>query len=160
ESTKSAPVAKDNLEVVVVATKKSFAANETPTFEFTYTNRTPKDPKAFQAFKLFDIGFEVRSWSCIDAKGRTFKIEWPREFAARQPVQTAVLEAGQSQVQKQSMVGSVKAGDAQAESLPPGKYRVSATISFSAGKEEKPTGIRFWTGEMVTAPVTIEIAEK
>lgn len=159
EPKKAAPALKDNLEVTVAPTKKSFAADEVPNFDFTYANRTPKDPTAFQAFQLYDIGFEVLSWSCTDAQGRTFKADTPREFDARPFAKTPVLEAGQSHVQKHPMRGPFKTGDAKAESLPPGKYRVSATIRFAAGREAKPTGIRFWTGELTTTPVEIEIAK-
>jgi RNA polymerase sigma factor (sigma-70 family) len=159
EPKKAAPAMKDNLEVTVVPTKKTFAADDVPNFNFTYVNRTPRDPKAFQAFQLYDIGFEVQSWSCTDAQGRTFKALVNKEFAARAPSQTVVLEAGQSRVQKHPMLGGFKIGDAQAEMLPPGKYHITATIRFAAGRDVKPSGIRFWTGELVTTPVEIEIAK-
>jgi Sigma-70, region 4 len=159
EPKKAVPALKDDLEVTVAPTKNTFAADEVPNFDFTYTNRTPKDPKKLQAFQLYDIGFEVQFWTCTDAQGRTFKAETQKAFDARPFPKTPALEAGQSQVQKHPMRGPFKTGDAQAESLPPGKYRVSAAIRFAAGRDGKPTGIRFWTGELTTTPVEIEIAK-
>src|SRR5262249_11302522 len=118
-----------------------------------------KKPKVFQAFKLYDIDYAVQSWSCTDADGRTFTVV--HKYSARRKVPVVMLlEAEQSQTKNYAMTGVFQVGDARAEALPPGKYKVTVTIHLEASKAaEPPTGVGYWTGDLVTAPVEIEIVK-
>jgi RNA polymerase sigma factor (sigma-70 family) len=157
---KSTPVVKDSLEVTIVPAKRVFAAREVPAFDFTYANTTVPIPKTFQAFMLYDVGFEVHSWSCVDADGKTWTAG-PYEYAARPAPRIEGIEAGKSLLQKQTLRGPFSGGGARGEALPPGRYRVSAKLIFrKPDKQLPPTGARLWTGELVTGSVDIEIAGK
>jgi hypothetical protein len=117
-------------------------------------------PKAFIAFALYDVGYEVESWTCVGADGRTWTAG-PYEYLRRAKPRLEAIEAGKSLVEKRTLRGPFTQNGAKGEALPPGRYRVTAKIRFGApAKPLPPTGARLWTGEIVTGAVDVEIAGK
>ena len=152
----SAPAVKDGLEVIVKPTKTIFAADEKPAFEITYTNRTDK------VFCLYDLGYEVNHFLCIDLgdNGPWKAGPWERGIRQTQLVQ---LDAGKSCVRKHALRGPFTWKGNQAMPVPPrdalrpGTYRLTAMISFpNDGLPE--VNLDLWKGEITANPVEFEIA--
>jgi len=151
----SAPVEKAGLAVAFAPTKAAFASDEVPTFEFAYTNRGD------QPFRLYDVGFEVNSWSVVALNHYGLWQAGPYEYDARPRPQSVEVAAGKTHVRVQRLNGPFVWKGEQAkpvlprQSLLPGKYRVTAKIALGRVLDNNP--VPFWTGELTTNPVEFEI---
>jgi len=149
----------DGLEVVVTMTKAAFAADETPTLEITYTNRTEK------AFRLHDVGFEISHYSILELGTNGPWQAGPWVYFTRPLPKSVELAAGNSFVQTHKPHGSFawkgeQSAPVQSRNvLAPGKYRLTGAIVFNGERDNN--AVPFWNGALTTNPVEFEIkAEK
>lgn len=150
-------VTQNGLEVVVTLTKATFAADEQPTLEVTYTNRTEK------ALRLYDVGYEISHFSVLDLGTNGPWQAGPWAYSARPAPRSVELAAGKAHVQAHTVRGPFTWKGEQSAPVPPrntltpGKYRLTGKIVFS-GVRTSPTPQ--WTGEIATEPVEFEIARQ
>jgi hypothetical protein len=181
---KSQTLFQEGLATTTVLPRSVFAADEKPSFQINYENRTDK------AIRLLDVGYEVsyitftsvaddkEQWQAFPrghlynerpAVGRPPNSE-PGQRKAREPV-IATVEPGKTAVTNVAVAGKFSrrlpplpdgqerpnGGDVVIrETLPPGKYLLRATIEFRTGKDDNAPA--FWIGKITTNPLEFEVA--
>jgi hypothetical protein len=152
----SEPAVKDGLAITLKLNKPVFAKGERPAFDVILENRSTK---AFQLWINFDVLDYPYLFVNLDDKS-SWQVQ-KRKLKDGNGARSVTLDPGKSQVLNVVfMYGAYvdAAGQGLRADLPVGKYRLSGTLTFKEGTQNNL--VPYWTGEITTNPVEIEIADK
>jgi hypothetical protein len=159
EPTAAEPVVKDGLALQIAAPQAPFGPAEPVTFSFHYRNVSRRGFKLYNPTGDFGWLFRFENlatqaiWTASPGKG--FQSPEPKEvdLQPQGELETQVVLGGKAEMRFSN-------GEFAHESLPPGKYRMTARVQL---RNPWDSGNRSgaWLGEITTRPVEFEItAEK